>query len=258
MMHPASTRLPILLTSSVIAHDTNVKLTDTTQRLEHALESVEKWLEICPDFRLILCDGSDFDFTPVVAQRFPAANIECLHFENNQSLVKSLGRGYGEGEIVAHAVAHSKYIRDAGAFTKCTSKLWVHNYLHYLQDWNGKLLLQGIFLNPISPFRETTLSYIDTRFYISSVALYRKYFQSAHLKVNPATGHGLENCFLDIFLESRMTDALITRAPVICGVGGAIGKYYKSSWRRRLKEDLRVFMARRNKNFSALFIHSGK
>jgi hypothetical protein len=122
-----------------------------------------------------------------------------------------------------------------------------------LADWNGTFLCKGVFDNVFSPLRECRLSYIDTRFYIASVPYYKRYFELAHLQIDVASGKGLEDCFLNIFNECSLTGVLLNTPPVIDGVGGGTGKYYKNPWKRRIKERLRLILVRRNKAFSALF-----
>lgn len=249
----AMKKIPILLTSSVVAHDRSVALTDTEARIHLALESVQAWLKIAPTNCLVLCDGSNFDFSDIVAAKFPHAEIECLHFENDQELVKQYGRGYGEGEIVRYALHHSQCISEAGCFAKCTSKLWVDNFNQCQALWNGRLLCKGVFSNVFSPFRKTEFSYIDTRFYIASVSIYQQYFEDAHLEIRKETGHGLEECFRDIFLEQRFRGTLFTVPPVICGVGGGTGVSYRNPWKRRLKERFRLWLVRSSREFSPSF-----
>lgn len=249
-----SAAVPVLLTSSVIAYDTGVALNDTQERTDLALESIAQWLRVAPDTALVLCDGSSFDFGPIVAQRFPSANIECLHFENRQDLVKVHGRGYGEGEIVRYALHHSRLISKAGCFAKCTSKLWVENYQRCLSNWHGELLFKGVFLNVFSPFKETRFAYIDTRFYIISVAAYARYFENAHLNIDVRDGRGLEDCFFAKFQKNEICNALCTVAPVIQGVGGGIGVHYSNPLTRRIKERLRLWLVRKNKAFNDLFV----
>lgn len=245
--------IPILLTSSVIVHDTAVALSDREERIRLAIESVAEWLRLAPTLRLVLCDGSDFDFAPLVAQRFPGATIECLHFNNDQALVQLYGRGYGEGEIVRYALNHSRLIQECGAFTKCTSKLWVDNYLECLTHWNGIMRIKGVFLDVFSPLKPTRLAYIDTRFYISSCEAYRKYFENAHLDIRRDAGHGLEECFRDVVLTQRLEHILLPVPPVISGVGGGTGIYYVNTKRRILKEKLRVRLVRALPRYSRLF-----
>jgi hypothetical protein len=253
-MRPPTQDIPVLLTSSVIAHDTGVLLKNKDERIRLALQSVERWLKIDPNISIVLCDGSSFDFSRLIAEEFPNAQIECLNFENDQDLVKKYGRGYGEGEIVRYALNHSKSIMTSGCFVKCSSMLWVENFKKCAQYWNGRFLCKGVFINVFSIFKKTKLSYVDTRFYIVSNSFYRQHFENAHFQIDRALGHGLENCFHDIVLKDDIRRSLFNVAPIICGVGGGIGAYYKNSLKRRLKETLRLEIVRTNKSFTDLFI----
>lgn len=246
-------RVPILLTSSVIAHDTSVALTHSHERARLSLESVAQWLRIDPTLQLVLCDGSSYDFADTVARMFPLADIECLHFENDQGKVAQYGRGFGEGEIVRYALMHSRIIAQAGCFAKCSSKLWVENFADCLSEWNGTLWCKGVFSNAFSPLKRTIFSYIDTRFYIANCEVYDRYFKNAHLQINRDLGHGLEECFRDAFQQSSLKNALCNIPPIICGVGGGTGTYYRTSFVRKYKEILRVKLVRANPKFSALF-----
>lgn len=253
MSPSTATPVPLLLTSSIVAHDVAVRLRDTEARLHHALESIGQWLRIDPDLPIVLCDGSNYDLTSDVRRRFPSASLECLAFDNNQALVKELGRGWGEGEIVKHALRYSQLIRAAGCFAKCTSKLWVENYKECMRHWNGELLLSGIFLNALSPFKPTIFRQIDTRFYVASVAVYERHFLDAHITMDSRVGHGLEDSFSDIFIQHGFTRSLLPTPPVICGVGGGTGVYYRNRNSRMLKEKLRLLVARRHHRFRELF-----
>jgi hypothetical protein len=247
--------VPLLLTSSVIAYDTSVRLTDTAARTRLAMESIAQWLRIDPQLPLVLCDGSNFDFTDAIHREFPQARIECIPFENDQEAIRRLGRGYGEGEIIHHALSHSKLITEAGCFAKCTSKLWVENFQQCTAEWNGNFLCKGVFLDAFSPFRKTIFSYIDTRFYIASVAFYLQNFKEAHKRVGMRNGKffSLEDCFHEIVLQQNISGILLNVSPIICGVGGGTGVHYKSTWLRRRKENLRLHLARMTPTFRRLF-----
>jgi hypothetical protein len=256
MRTPAHHAIPLLLTSSVIAHDQGVTLSDPHERKRHTLESVAQWLAIDAQLRIVLCDGSGYDFSDDVQSRFPQAHIECLRFENNQRLVKEFGRGYGEGEIVRYALEHSRFVAQAGCFAKCTAKLWVENYAECLHQWNGQLLCKGVFDNALSLLQMPRLSYIDTRFYIASVACYRTYFLEAHRAIDKDAGHGLEQTFLSVFQQHRIEGALFRNYPVIQGLGGGTGKYYKTSSIRLLKENLKMLCLRRSQSLARLLAES--
>lgn len=256
MNRPVASRdIPILLTSSVVVHDTSVRLKDTDERIRLALESVAQWLRIDPMLRLVLCDGSNFDFSERIRQEFPSAIVECLYFENDQEKVRISTRGYGEGEIVRHAINHSHFIAAAGCFAKCTSKLWVENYHKCLTEWNERFLSKGVFMDAFAPFRQARFAYIDTRFYITSLPFYQQYFENAHHRIRMENGKAvsLEDCFREIALENQLSGILLRRSPVICGVGGGTGIYYRNTRIRRLKENMRLWLARRKQKFQHLF-----
>lgn len=247
--------IPVLLTSSVVAHDTSVRLRDTDERVRLALESVTEWLKMEPAQPLVLCDGSGFDFTEAVQRHFPGARIECLHFQNDQEMIRRFSRGYGEGEIVRHAVQHSRLIAEAGCFAKCTSKLWVANFRRCAEEWSGRFVGKGVFMNVFTPLRKTEFAYIDTRFYIASVGSYQQHFEEAHKRVGMREGSAfsLEDSFHEIALEQGLKGILLRRSPVICGVGGGTGVYYRNTPLRRIKEDLRLQLARLHPRFRSLF-----
>lgn len=251
---PVHTAIPILLTSSVIAHDPGVALKNTASRIHHALESVAEWLRTCPEISLVLCDGSGFDFTELISLNFPSAKAECLSFMNDELTILKRGRGYGEGEIVRYAIANSRTIQSSGAFAKCTSKLWVTNYLELIQFWNGSLMLKGVFQNVFSIRKAPVFDYVDTRFYVASVETYNRLFLNAHFSIDQKKGYGLEQCFTDILLAKELHSVLTPVAPVIEGIGGGIGRAYKNPLKRRLKERLRLYLVRRNPLFMFLFI----
>jgi hypothetical protein len=253
-MRSTDTRqIPILLTSSVVAHDKGVRLQDPTERTRLALESIQQWRTIAPHNPLVLCDGSGFDFQPVVANLLGIGPVECLHFQNDVDLVKLHGRGYGEGEIVRHSIENSTFIQSAGCFAKCTSKLWVENFWTCMEQWTGRLLMKGVFDHVFSPRKPAVLSYIDTRFYAMDVQTYRQFFLQAHRAISAQRGYGLEESFRDIFLSNKLQSCLMSAPPIICGVGGGTGEPYRNTPMRRLKEKWRYQLVRRNALFRSWF-----
>ena len=249
----AATQIPILITSSIIPHDTGVKLSDPQQRLFHAIESIEQWIRVAPGSRLILCDGSNFDFRSIIKEKFPNAEVECLFFENDHSKIITYGRGYGEGEIVKFALKHSDFLRETDAFAKCSSKLWVENYAECLANWRDECLFSGVFNNIFSISKPIEMIQVDTRFYISSIQFYLTNLIEAHQKIRKSVGFGLENSFHEILIEKKQKRYLFPSPPIIKGVGGGTGEYYKDTQLRVLKEKIRFSFARRSLEFRDLF-----
>ena len=248
-----NTRLPpVLLTSCVIVADHTVTLKDRDTRIRLTVESIGKWLAMSPDLPLVICDGSNFDFSGIVREEFPQARIESLYFQNDTQMVGIHGKGYGEGEIVNYAIAHSAYLKESDYFAKCTAKLWVENFFDCLAGWNGTCLLKGYFADVFS-FKPTQFDYIDTRFYLVSKPFYTQYLASTYLDVGGENGLSLEHCFRNVILDNGFHKVLFNVPPVVCGVGGGIGTYYKNNLKRRIKESIRLRLVKRNKSFHSLF-----
>jgi hypothetical protein len=246
--------IPILLTSSVTAFDKGVHLQDAGQRASYALESINRWRQLAPLNPLVLCDGSNFDFSPVVASVTNSTSIECLSFQNNIDRVQRQGRGYGEGEIVRFAIENSSFIQNSGCFAKCTSKLWVDNFSQCMGQWNNAMLLKGVFHNAFSPIHSKQFAYIDTRFYAMDVEIYNSHFLYAHEAIETSSGYGLEECFRDVYLSLGCPSSLMGAPPVICGVGGGTGTYYKNSKLRKIKERLRYALIRSDPLYKSWFV----
>lgn len=243
---------PVLLTSCVYISDYAVKLTDPTDRYNHTLESIEKWLSIYPGIRLVVCDNSGFDFSQAVNEKFPEANIECLFFVCDKKLVQYHGKGYGEGEIIKYAIQNSTYLKQADFFAKCTAKLWVENFNECIIEWNGDFLCNANFSNVFS-FRKTYFNHVDTRFYLVSKDFYLKNLLTAHLNLGGATGIGIEDNFRDTVLANKLAGVVFYSPPVIAGKGGGTGKYYNTKLPKRIKEVLRSRLVQLNKSFRHLF-----
>ena len=244
---------PILLTSSVVAMDYSVALKNQELRIFHTLESIAKWGEISPDSQFVICDGSDFDFSPLLKVRFPDLNIECIHFMNDEVLIKKHGKGYGEGEIIRHALEHSHFLKESDWFIKCTAKLWVDNFISCLRQWNGSFLCKAYFSNVFS-FKMTNLEYIDTRFYMVSKDFYRQNFSGLYDNLGVDDGSSIEAEFLKVAQEKRLKNFIFSVSPIISGVGGGSGKYYNTSLMRRIKERVRSKLVSTSSRYRNLFI----
>ena len=246
-------RIPILITSSITPHDTAVKLTDPQQRLYHAIESITQWIRVAPACRFVLCDGSSFDFGPIVRDLFPTNEIESLFFDNDLDKISAYGRGYGEGEIVKFALNNSEFLNQSDAFAKCSSKLWVENYPECLGNWRDECLFPGVFNNVFSIAKPIEMIQVDTRFYISNVHFYLTNLIEAHQQIGKSVGFGLEDSFHEILIKKKQKRYLFPSPPIIKGVGGGTGEYYKDTQLRVLKEKLRFSFARRSLEFRDLF-----
>lgn len=242
---------PLLLTSSLIPTDLSGNLNDPSMRMMHTIESISEWLRIDPHIQIVICDGSGFDFAETVKVNFPAANIECIFFNNDAEQIKRHGKGYGEGEIIRYAIEHSRLMNESEVFIKCTAKLWVANFNQCLLQWNQQFICGAYFANVFS-YKKTALQFIDTRFYITRKDFYVQHFSAVHIQLGN-TAQSIEDAFLDVIQDKKIQHILFRTPPVICGVGGGSGKYYKSGVIRVLKDRMRNWIARSTSQYKDLF-----
>jgi len=227
--------VPLLITSAINVEAPNTKLSDSGERLLHTLAALGQWLALGAFKRIVVCDGSNFDLTSHMQDLKQDANtdvtFEALHFQNDAALVKKLGKGFGEGQIVDHALAHSHILATTMSFAKCTSKLWATNAAACLRRYNGTaaLNLAGGF-TPVN---------VDTRFYICSKTFYRTHLQDCHQRVDESHGIYLEHRFFEAIQSTRIYRNAISPTPVIAGISGSMGKSHQTSRLNNLAKNVR-------------------
>ena len=241
---------PLLLTSSVNVFAPFTKISDPTLRIELTLKSIEKWISIDKYLKIIICDGSNYDFSTILSNKFPKNDIECLFFNNNSKAVALYGKGYGEGEIVQYALEKSILLNNTKYFAKCTSKLWVDNYLECLKYWNNKFLCDCDF----SYFKHNIfmqLKSVDTAFYITDKQYYIDHFLFAHKNVRENKRHWLEHCFKDIILSNEIDGFMFPVAPIILGSSGTRGVEYNYSILNKVNDKIKRILIKK----SNLYMH---
>ena len=253
LIHNSS--LPLLITSCIHPVKQLVKLTDPDLRLRYTIEGLEHWLAIDPKLKIVLCDGSNYDFKPILREKFPGKKIEFLRFQNSISHVNEQGKGYGEGEIIKYALSHSHYLANSAAFVKCTGKLWVLNYKNCLHQWNGIFAANAEFSNVLN-LRPTNIKYIDTRFYLVNKEFFIANLLDEHFVSSFEKDSSIENLFLRKINSLNLKKYIFSTAPVIEGVGGGSGTYYKNNFRRRLKSILKRFLLKKTNRFQDLICES--
>lgn len=242
---------PILLTSSVHVSAPLTVLNEEAVRIRLALESIGRWVKIAAGARIVVCDGSGFDFSEECEKLFPGSTIECLSFLNDAPSVRKYGKGYGEGEIVNYALENSRFLRNAKSFVKCTGKLWAANFEELLSAAKGPFACDFHFMNAGSVFSIRPF-HVDTRFYIADTDFYRRYLSDAYRAVRDSEGYYLERAFCDSLLNIRRPiSSYMFRCPMcIEGVSGSSGMQYHgsadASVSRRLRQIVKYLVLRVN------------
>ena len=217
--------IPLLVTCAINSSAPRTKLVDQQERLRCTLDALDAWMALDVFARIVVCDGSEYDLSTDVgrlaAARHSSTLFECLSFRNDTTLVSRLGKGYGEGEIVRHALDNSRFLADADSFAKCTGKLWVSNAADCVRHYNGSAAFN--LAGGLVP------KYVDTRFYLCSRRLYDARLGDCHHSVDENHGQYLEHRFLDALQGTRLYRNAIFPTPVIHGISGSMGVEHRSS-----------------------------
>lgn len=227
--------IPLLITCAIRASAPRTKLADQRERLRCTLDAVAAWVTLNVFARIVICDGSGYDLsadvTRLAASRGSATMFEFLSFNNDTNLVTRLGKGYGEGEIVRHALHESRLLADAPSFAKCTGKLWVSNAAACVRHYNGVAAFN--LAGGLVP------KYVDTRFYLCSRHFYEARLGTCHHAVDENHGRYLERCFMDSLKGTHLYRNATRPTPVIRGVSGSMGVEHHSSRMNNLVKDVR-------------------
>ncbi|WP_437880299.1 hypothetical protein [Pseudomonas sp. LRF_L74] len=194
-----------------------------------------KFSELCRDIPIVICDGSGYDFSneqKLLKNKF--SNLEFLSFHNDSERVRTLGKGYGEGQIVCYALAHSEILKKYDDFAKCTSKLWVSNYRACVDGFTGMAaFLTAPFFSPDK---------VDTRFYIVNKAFYFEHLLHAHEKVDDLNGFHLEHAFFNAIRGMPYRRVLGKNIPETYGHSGSVGIHFKPSKIKNLIKKSKVVL----------------
>ena len=228
--------IPLVITSAINVHAVRTKLRNSDERLRLTLEGLTAWMALRAFRRIVVCDGTGFDMTPHLNQLNESRNadiaFESLCFQNDATRVKQLGQGYGEGQIVEHALTHSRLLAEADSFAKCTSKLWVTNAASCLRHYNGTAAfnLAGGFIP----------TYVDTRFYICSKAFYNSHLRDCHLAVDEDNVQYLEHRFFTSIRGTPLYRNTLFPTPFVLGVSGNSATPHPTNRRDNLIKDVRT------------------
>ncbi len=236
---PRAEAIPILLTSAVRPTAPLTGMSDIQARLAATIQALVAWMSICPRNHFVLCDGSDFDLTAELrtVRGIDQERLEIVTFLNDQHHVRAKGKGFGEGEIIKYALAHSSKLKSADSFAKCTGKLWVENFAACAKAYNG--------MAGFSYFGFLRVLAVDTRFYIVQRSFYESKLLECHTHCDDPRGIYLENVFYGSLMDMERRAWMLPVYPTVCGISGTSGTEDRSGLIKRLGKNLAIQVLRR-------------
>lgn len=195
--------------------DPDIRMNQYIMALRYYLEKTTLPIVFCENTMTRL--SIDFSDIPLINERF-----EFITFDGN-NFDKSLGKGYGECEIIDYAICHSKLIQSHSHIIKITGRITIINILSYVHLHNK--LPEGT----IQALLPTTNHFIDSRFIICPKQFMQLYFLPQKNKLNDSKNYYFENLLYDtIFSQIKYLYIPFISFPNYRGYSGSAGYMYKS------------------------------
>ncbi len=227
------------------------RLSDTRERTERYMEGLLAWLADPHFTRIVLARNCATPINPAVLDelgREHGKEIELLDCPESD-LTPHRGKGFGEGEIIRHALVHSRLLRAGDSFYKITGKFYCPDLERYFsaeagsqffltpevrrQKWPRRLLSKlyrseriGCLLSwlgrragvPLRWIAGGSARRVDTRMYRVEKKFYEQHLLRAHRQVQDFCNHYLEDVFFDQLHQLPVT--LISRDLQLVGTSG--------------------------------------
>lgn len=236
--------IPVLITSAAQPNAPFTALNDSKKRIDFTIESLKQWALISPGLDIVICDGSGYDFEKLISATplLKTLNVEVLHFYNDLEMVKSKGKGYGEGEIIAYALNHSDLLNESDTFSKCTAKYWVNNFQECVASHQKNISIEKYYDSKYSLRYQAC----DTQFYIVEKDFYLKKLLNSHKTSNDFQSYFLEHAFAKEIILNKITGTEFKIKPLVFGISGTTGDFFSAQPESIRKIILRKF----RRNFS--------
>lgn len=103
----------------------NTALQNVEERKRQYVYAIEYYLSHT-DFQILFVENSGYDISSLFECAISSGRVEMLTYEGNH-FDKGLGKGYGEGLIMRHALSHSKILKDDSIIIKVSGRHIVKN-----------------------------------------------------------------------------------------------------------------------------------
>lgn len=242
MKNPSHSNDVLIVTSALQPPDgiPFVQMRSASDRWHQTLCSLASWIKETPLRRIVVCDnsGTSLPFEPIrQLAREHGKEMETLIFRGDVGKLSECGKGYGEGEILAHAFEHSRFLRETDSFYKITGRIFIKNFakLHaqHLKD-------PIVFSLPGVPWKNQFKRFLlrfryfqrrfdgrsaYTVFYKSSKVFFRRHLLERYLEVDELNYRWLEHVyFLPVMKHSAVG---FKTPPIVVGLRGTSGETYE-------------------------------
>lgn len=151
--------------------------------------------------------------------------VEQLKYNQDEHSVVTNGKGYAEGKLVEFAIENSRLLAGHPSFYKSTGKTFVRNFKE-INDLVTHNSITSIFWKNLE-FKNIERSWVDSRFYLSTIDFAREYLISSYLnsddKIAACEFH-IYNC-----VSNKLNSNFSLRPQVTGFCGGTNSLYFDES-----------------------------
>jgi len=218
----------VLLTGTINPKKFNTpftKLMNKEERLGQYLDTIYKYIVFSNFDVIIFCENSMYKYNYNSLKKLAKSNgkiLEILSFTGDKREISKRGKGYGEGEIMEHALHKSRYLNvPKQTFYKITGRIFIKNINNILE-----------YSKKDNYFFSVGNNHCVTLFFKCSVIFYKNTLLNAYMACDEKNGIFLENVFYDSVKMHKKEVHCFNDYPYYDGVAGTTGKKYgnKIKW----------------------------
>lgn len=171
------------------------------------------------DVPIVFVENTNCDFSEKYKESIRQGRLECLTFNGNE-FDKSLGKGYGEYQILMFADEHSHILRSSHYVMKITGRIKVRNINRLLKS--KFLILNNVFM---CDFRET--DYLWSMVFVVKVRKLMDVFRTDGARLNDTRGVYFEHVLYEGLAKDKKVLAIpFFESPNIDGICGTSNQPY--------------------------------
>ena len=196
-------------------------LQDPQKRKQQYIDAIRFYISQTT-LKILFVDNSNTDLSAYFLKEIDNKQVEILTFEGNR-YDKSLGKGYGECELLEYAFRNSTFMNDADYIIKITGRLCVNNIRELITSMKK---LDTVYAQRIRMDGMSCLSY----FFGSPKSFLLEYFLPLKGNINDELGVYFEHVLYRAVLSWKINGRKFKEfyLPIqLMGQSGSTGKEYK-------------------------------
>lgn len=208
------------------------ELQDADERRSDYINALNYYL-LTTTYNIVFCCNSGHDQIEQMFAEYKE-RLEFIMFEGN-NYDKSIGKGYGEFEIIKYSLNNSIFLKNASFIIKITGRLIVENVRKSIIINNIILLNKknSIYIDNPYAYKDR----YDSRFFVAPISFFQ-YFTTSINNINDNNGYWFEHKLFDETILSGLYVFPFFLPMVIKGISGSTNIPYDSFSSLRMRKKI--------------------